>query len=56
MKNRNKRELSRSQRHGLKPVEWKTVLGDGVNDVLKLRVKCTAGSLAELVEICWQKQ
>ena len=56
LKNPNKREMSRSQSHGFKPVDWKTVLGHGVNDVLKLRVKFTGGSLTELVDICWNKQ
>ena len=54
--NPKKKEESLKPGHGLKPVNWTHTLKDGIKNVLDLQIQSTAGTFAELVEICLNLQ
>lgn len=50
-----KKEESLQQSHGLKAVDWKRALKDGVSEVLSIAVEACDGTFRELAECCENK-
>ena len=47
-----KKEESLMPSHGLEQVDWQHTLSGGIKNVLELRIRSTAGTFSELVEVC----
>ena len=52
--NPERNEESLKPQHGLETVDWQNTLSGGITKILELRVRATAGTFRELVEVCWQ--
>lgn len=52
--NLERNEASLKPQHGLETVDWQNTLSGGIRKVLELRVRSTAGTFRELVEVCWE--